>query len=61
MMLDHLGELEAAQRIRDAVLKVYAEGEVLTADIRKATGSDKPAASCSQFTDELISALTRLA
>ena len=36
-------------------------GEVLTADIRKATGSDKPAASCSQFTDELISALTRLA
>lgn len=61
MMLDHLGELEAAQRIRDAVRKVYAEGEVLTADIRKATGSDKSAASCSQFTDELISAITRLA
>lgn len=57
MMLDHIGELDAAQRIRDAVRKVYAEGEVLTADIRKATGSDKPAASCTQFTDELISAL----
>ena len=57
MMLDHIGELDAAQRIRDAVRKVYAEGEVLTADIRKATGSDEPAASCTQFTDELISAL----
>lgn len=57
MMLDHLGELEGAARIRNAVRAVYAEGEVLTADIRKATGSDKPAASCSLFTEELIRVL----
>lgn len=57
MMLDHLGELDAAQKIRDAVRKVYAEGKVLTADIRKATGSNEPASSCTQFTDELVSAL----
>ena len=29
----------------------YAEGAHLTADIRKATGSSKPAASCTEFTD----------
>ena len=35
MMLDHLGEAEAAERIRRAVRAVYAEGAHLTADIRK--------------------------
>lgn len=57
MMLDHLGELEYASRIRKAVSHVYAEGNVLTADIRKATGSSKPAATCTEFTDELVSLL----
>lgn len=57
MMLDHLGELDTAQRIRDAVRKVYAEGKVLTADIRKATGSAEPACSCTEFTDELVRVL----
>lgn len=57
MMLDHLGELEGAARIRNAVRAVYAEGEVLTADIRKATSSDKTAASCSLFTEELVRVL----
>ena len=56
MMLDHLGEAEAAERIRRAVRAVYAEGAHLTADIRKATGSSKPAASCTEFTDALIAA-----
>ncbi len=57
MMLDHLGELDTAQRIRDAVRKVYAEGRVLTADIRKATCSAEPACSCTEFTDELVRVL----
>lgn len=57
MMLDHLGELEAAKRIRQAVRAVYADGSCLTGDIRKATGSDKPAASCTAFTDALVAAL----
>ena len=61
MMLDHLGELEAAKKIRGAVRKVYAEGKVLTADIRKATGSSEAAASCTRFTDELVSVLKKMA
>ena len=59
MMLDHLGELEAAARIRRAVTEVYAAGECLTGDIRKLTGSDKPASSCTEFTDALVAALTK--
>ena len=54
MMLDHLGEFEAAKRIRNAVREVYARGDVATYDIRRATGSDKPIASCSGFADELV-------
>lgn len=57
MMLDHLGELNTAQRIRDAVRKVYADGKLLTADIRKATGSAEPGCSCTEFTDELVRVL----
>jgi len=57
MMLDHLGELEAAARIRAAVAAVYAEGRFLTADIRRATGSDVVPASCSEFTAALVRAL----
>lgn len=54
MMLDHLGELDQAQRLRNAVYEIYRQGRVITADIRKATHSDKPAATCREFTDELI-------
>lgn len=60
MMLDHLGELELASKLRAAVRQVYAEGKVLTQDIRKATNSDKPAATCTEFTDELIRVLNQL-
>lgn len=59
MMLDHLGELEAAARIRRAVTEVYAAGECLTGDIRNLTGFDKPAASCTEFTDALVTALAK--
>ncbi len=57
MMLDHLGELEAAERIRAAVRKVYAEGTCLTGDIRRATKSDAAPATCAQFTQALIAAM----
>lgn len=60
MMLDYLGELDAAMRIREAVRAVYASGTCLTADIRKATGSPAPAASCTGFTDALVEALDQL-
>ena len=57
MMLDYIDESEIAQKIRAAIAKVYAEGEHLTGDIRKVTGSSKPACSCTEFTDALIAAL----
>lgn len=57
MMLDHLGEYEYAEKIRVAIRKVYAEGEKLTGDIRWATKSDKPAVSCTEFTNALIEAM----
>lgn len=57
MMLDHLGEQECAERIRTAVREVYAEGSCLTGDIRRTTGSDRPAATCTEFTDALVRAL----
>ena len=57
MMLDYLGERACAERIRAAVRAVYAQGATLTADIRKATGSDAPASSCTEFTDALVAAL----
>ncbi len=57
MMLDHLGELDTAARIRTAVNEVYANGDNLTADVRRATASDAPAATCTEFTDALVAAL----
>ena len=35
MMLEHLGELEAARRIEQAVREVIREGEFLTPDLKK--------------------------
>lgn len=60
MMLDHIGELEAAEKIRQGVRNVYADGRHLTADIRRATRSDAPAASCSEFTDALMAEIEKL-
>ena len=41
MMLDYLGEKEAAKKIEDAVIDVLVEGKVRTADLGgKATTSD---------------------
>lgn len=58
MMLDYLGEQQVAQRIRQAVRAVYADGSKLTGDIRKATGSALPGCTCSEFTEALVAALS---
>ncbi len=59
MMLDHLGEQEAAARIRAGVRQVYAQGEHLTGDIRRATGAQAPVATCTQFTEALVQAVSK--
>jgi isocitrate dehydrogenase (NAD+) len=50
LMLTHLGEREAGQRLQQAIEKVYAEGKHLTPDV----GGK---ASTSEFTDAVISCL----
>jgi isocitrate dehydrogenase (NAD+) len=61
MMLDHIGELEISGRIKAAVAKVVADGEVRTYDMSKLRGSPKAleqgAASTTQMTDAIIAAL----
>ena len=61
MMLDHIGEVEMAKRIRDAVAKVVAEGKVRCYDMKKLTGSadalKQGAASTSEMTDAIIAVL----
>lgn len=47
MMLDHIGENKAAERIRNAVYRVLGEGKILTKDL-------KGEATTGEFTDELI-------
>ncbi len=54
MMLDHLGEDAAAERIRAAIRAVYAKGETLTGDIRRAEGHAAPPASCTDFTAAVV-------
>ncbi len=50
MMLRHLNERDAANRLQHAIARVYAEGKTVTADIG---GS----ATTTQFTDAVIAAL----
>jgi isocitrate dehydrogenase (NAD+) len=47
MMLRHIGEREIADRIGKAVLKVMAEGKVLTGDLGGTATTE-------QYTDEVI-------
>ncbi len=54
MMLDHIDEHEAAERIRSAIRVVYAKGEVLTGDIRRAEGQAKAPASTTDFTAAVV-------
>lgn len=58
MMLDHLGEREAAARIRNAVRAVYSKGEHLTGDIRRPSRTASEPASCTEFAEALVDELS---
>jgi 3-isopropylmalate dehydrogenase len=61
MMLDHIGETEMAEKIRNAVLEVVQEGKVRTYDMMKLKGSpevlDNGAVSTTGMTDAIIAKL----
>jgi len=61
MMLDHIGEVEMAKRIRNAIAEVIEEGKVKTYDMMKMHGSpdviEKGAATTEQMTDAIIAKL----
>ena len=58
MMLEHLGEQEAAARIRDAVRVTLAAGEQVTGDVRRSqTGSAEGAVGTQAFADAVIANL----
>jgi isocitrate/isopropylmalate dehydrogenase len=50
MLMEHLGELEAAQRIRDAVRDVIKEGRAVTPDLG---GTSKTTAMTNVIIDHL--------
>jgi len=56
LMLDYLGEKEAAQRLEKAVAKVIAEGKSVTYDL-KPNRDDPTAVGTSQMADAVIAAL----
>lgn len=61
MMLDHIGEGEKAEKIRNAIASVIEEGKVKSYDMMKIRGGAKSieqgAATTQQMTDEIISKL----
>ena len=56
LMLDHLGERDAAQRLEDAVAAVIREGERVTYDL-KASRDDPTAVGTSEYADAIIEKL----
>ncbi len=56
LMLDHLGERDAAQRLEDAVAAVIAEGARVTYDL-KPTRDDPTAVGTSEYADAIIERL----
>lgn len=59
MMLDHLGETEAAERIRAAVRATLGEGLRVTGDVKRAlTGSTEGAVGTQAYADAVIAHLT---
>ena len=65
MMLEHVGEVEKARRIREAIAAVVKEGRVRTYDMMRIPGSAKAighgAASTVQMTDAVLEKLERQA
>jgi isocitrate dehydrogenase (NAD+) len=58
LMLEHLGERDAATRLEDAVATVIAEGERVTYDM-KPSRDDPTAVGTSEYADAIIAELTR--
>jgi isocitrate dehydrogenase (NAD+) len=56
LMLDHLGERDAARRLEAAVAAVIAEGERVTYDL-KPTRDDPTAVGTSEYADAIIERL----
>jgi isocitrate dehydrogenase (NAD+) len=56
LMLDHLGERDAARRLEQAVTEVIAEGERVTYDL-KPTRDDPTAVGTSEYADAIIEKL----
>jgi isocitrate dehydrogenase (NAD+) len=56
LMLEHLGERDAAQRLEDAVAAVIAEGKQVTYDL-KPTRDDPTAVGTSEYADAIIARL----
>ncbi len=60
MMLRHIGESDAADRIEDAVVATLEDGRAVTQDLARQTGGDvEEAASTTGFTDAIIANLGR--
>lgn len=58
MMLEHLGEDEAAQRLFNAIKTVLSKGEKVTYDIKRTlTGSTAGSVSTSEYADAVIAAM----
>jgi isocitrate dehydrogenase (NAD+) len=57
LMLRHLGEIEAGQRVEDAVAAVIADGKSVTYDL-KATRDDPTAVGTQEMADAMIQALS---
>ena len=59
MMLRHIGEPQAAQRIEDAVFVTLEEGESVTLDVARQAGDVERSTSTSGFADAIIANLGR--
>jgi isocitrate dehydrogenase len=59
LMLRHIGQLEAADAVEDAVLATLESGQAVTQDLARQTGDIEHAASTSGFTDAVIANLGR--
>jgi 3-isopropylmalate dehydrogenase len=61
MMLDHVGETAPADRVRNAIAKVIAEGQVQTYDMKRMPGGpeaiSRGAATTQQVTDAILAEL----
>jgi isocitrate dehydrogenase len=60
MMLRHIGEVEAAQSIEDAVFVTLGDGDAVTLDVARQSGDVEHSTSTSGFADAIIENLGRV-